>query len=76
MREHLAGWRLHHFHDTGAASPVKKTADVNDNRHLRPDGSNLAPFLHLLREKHEDAYRLVVNTVRQGGITESCGSRA
>ena len=65
VREHLAGWRLHHFHDTGAASPVKKTADVNDNRHLRPDGSNLAPFLHLLREKHDDAYRLVVNTVRQ-----------
>ena len=65
VREHLAGWRLYHFHDTSAASPMKKTADVNDNRHLRPDGSNLAPFLHLLREKHEDAYRLVVNTVRQ-----------
>ena len=32
---------------------------------MHPDGSNLAPFLHLLREKHEDAYRLVVNTVRQ-----------
>ena len=44
---------------------MKKTADVNDNRHLRPDGTNLAPFLHFLREKHEDAYRLVVNTVRQ-----------
>ena len=65
VRKHLAGWRLYHFHDTSAASPMKKTADVNDNRHLRPDGSNLAPFLHLLREKHEDAYRLIVNTVRQ-----------
>ena len=65
VREHLAGWRLYHFHDTSAASPMKKTADVNDNRHLRPDGSNLAPFLHLLREKHEDTYRFIVNTVRQ-----------
>ena len=65
VRKQLASWRLYHFHDTSAASPMKKTADVNDNRHLRPDGSNLAPFLHLLREKHEDAYRLVVNTVRQ-----------
>ena len=65
VREHFASWRLYHFHDTSAASPLKKTADVNDNRHLRPDGSNLAPFLHLLREKHEDAYRLIVNAVRQ-----------
>ena len=65
VREDLASWRLYHFHDTSAASPMKKTADVNDNRHLRPDGANLAPFLHFLREKHEDAYRLVVNTVRQ-----------
>ena len=65
VREHLAGWRIYHFHDTSDASPMKKTADVNDNRRLRPDGSNLASFLHLLREKHEDAYRLIVNTVRQ-----------
>ena len=65
VREHLDSWRLYHFHDTGAASPLKKTADVHDNRHLRPDGANLAPFLHFLREKHEDAYRLIVGTVRQ-----------
>ena len=65
VRERLDGWRLYHFHDTGAASPLKKTADVHDNRRLRPDGANLAPFLHFLREKHEDAYRLIVGTVRQ-----------
>lgn len=46
VRERLDGWRLYHFHDTGAASPLKKTADVHDNRRLRPDGANLAPFLH------------------------------
>ena len=61
----LHSWRVYHFHDTSAASPMKKTADVDDNRHLRPDGSNLAPLLHLLREKHEDAYRFIVETVRQ-----------
>ena len=62
VREHLASWRIYHFHDTGVASPLKTIADVNDNRRLRPDGSNLASFLHLLREKHGDAYRLIVNT--------------
>ena len=65
VRQDLASWRLYHFHDTSVASPMKKTADVHDNRHLRPDGTNLAPFLHLLRERHEDAYRLIVGTVRQ-----------
>lgn len=65
VRKRLASWRLYHFHDTSAASPIKKTADVNDNRRLRPDGANLAPFLHLLREKHEGAYQLIVDTVRQ-----------
>ena len=65
VQRRLASWRLYHFHDTSAGSPLKKTAHVNDNRHLRHDGSNLAAFLHLLRGKHEDCYRAIVGTVRQ-----------
>lgn len=45
VRGHLDSWRLYHFHDTSSTSPMKKTADVHDNRFLRPDGSNLAAFL-------------------------------
>ena len=41
VQRHLSSWRLYHFHDTSAGSPLKKTADVNDNRHLRPNGANL-----------------------------------
>ena len=65
VKRRLAGLRLYHFHDTSATSPLKKTAQVNDNRHLRHDGSNLAAFLYLLREKHEHSYRTIVRTVRQ-----------
>ena len=61
----LNRWKLYHFHDTSDASPMKKTADVNDNSHLRPDGSNLAAFLHLLKKKYPDSYRLIAHTVRQ-----------
>jgi len=64
VREHLDRWRAYHFHDTSAGSPMKKTADVHDNRFLRPDASNLAPFLYLLREKHASAYELIRRTVR------------
>ena len=44
---------------------MKKTADVDDNRYLRPDGSNLAAFLYLLSERHEDSYRTITQTVGQ-----------
>ena len=44
---------------------MKKTVDVNDNRYLRPDGSNLAAFLYYLREKHEASYSLIRRTVQR-----------
>ena len=44
---------------------MKKTADVNDNRYLRPDGSNLAAFLYYLREKHPTSYSLIRRTVQR-----------
>lgn len=65
VRTHLDSWRLYHFHDTSASAPMKKTADLNDNRYLRPDGSNLPAFLYYLRKKHESSYNLIRRTVQQ-----------
>lgn len=65
VRDHLDRWRVYHFHDTSSHSPMKKTADVNDNRYLRPDGSNLAAFLYYLREEHKTSYSLIRRTVQQ-----------
>ena len=65
VRRHLDRWKVYHFHDTGPASPMKKTADLSDNRHLRPDGSNLSAFLYLLSKEHPDSYGLITRTVRQ-----------
>lgn len=64
VRDHLDRWRLYHFHDTSSTSPMKKTADLNDNHYLRPDGSNLAAFLYYLREKQETSYGLIRRTVQ------------
>jgi predicted ATPase len=64
IRHHLNRWRVYHFEDAGAGSPMKKTADVHDNRYLRPDASNIAPFLYLLRERHRTQYELIRRTVR------------
>ncbi len=64
VRARLDRWRLYHFHDTSSRSPMKSTADLNDNRYLRPDGRNLAAFLYYLREKHDASYSLIRRTVQ------------
>ncbi len=64
VREHIQGWLPYHFHDTGSTSPMKKTGEVNDNRRLRPDGSNLAAFLYYLNKKHVLSYDLIRRTVQ------------
>ncbi len=64
VRDYLDGWRVYHFHDTGATSPLKRTADVNDNRFLRHDGANIAAVLHLLLHKHASVYDLIRRTVQ------------
>lgn len=58
---YLDTWRRYHFHDTSSVSPMKSTCDVNDNRFLQQDGSNLAAFLYLLHQKHVASY----NTIRR-----------
>ena len=64
VQNYLNSWRLYHFHDTSSASPMRKTTDVNDNRFLRADASNLAAFLYFLRAKYETAYSLIRRTVQ------------
>ena len=65
LREHLDSFRVYQFHDTSPNAALKQNAKVQDNRFLRPDAGNLAPFLYLLREKHSDHYRNVEDAVRQ-----------
>lgn len=65
VRFHLDRWRLYHFHDTGSNSPMKKTSDIDDNRFLRPDGSNLPSFLFFLQEQEPAAYQLIRRTIQR-----------
>ncbi len=60
----LRSWQLYHFHDTSESSKIKQTGDINDNLFLRPDASNLAAYLYMLRETKPEYYRNIVETVR------------
>jgi predicted ATPase len=63
--ERLGSWRVYHVHDTSSSSPMRKTAKVDDNEFLRPDGSNLPAFLYYLQQKHEASYDLIRRTVQR-----------
>jgi predicted ATPase len=57
-------WGVYHFHDTSSSSPMKKTADLHDNRALRTDGANVAAFLYLLKNRYATEYLLVRRAVQ------------
>ena len=63
LRPRLERWRAYHFADTGRASPMKTAPNLDDNRHLRPDGA-LAAFLYLLQVRHKSAYVQIRRTVQ------------
>lgn len=65
VRTRLGRWRLYHVHDTSETSPMRKTAQLNDNAFLRSDGSNLPAFLYLLQVKHPEAYSLIRRSVQR-----------
>ena len=55
---------VYHFHDTSEASPVKQTANLDDNRALRPDASNLPAFLYHMQNKRPVEFRHIEEHVR------------
>jgi predicted ATPase len=60
----VQSWRVFHFHDTSSLAPVRTAQPVRDNLRLKPDASNLGPFLRMLREKHPKSYESIIDTVR------------
>lgn len=62
--EVLGRWPRYHFCDTGRLAGMRRAQPVRDNLLLKPDGSNLAPYLRFLSMRHERHYRDIVDTVR------------
>ncbi len=60
----MSRWRVYHFHDTSSNAKIKLESNINDNRSLRRDASNLAAFLYLLQEKHYEYFVRIENTIK------------
>jgi predicted ATPase len=63
--ETMVSWRRFHFHDTSPTASLKQAQPIGDNRALRRDAANLAPFLFRLRKTDPAAYGRIVSAVRQ-----------
>ena len=63
-KRHIDGWRIYHLHDTSATAAVKSTCNLDDNRYLREDASNLAAYLYWLKLKHPNEYRRIVAIIQ------------
>lgn len=64
LLESLMPGTTYHFHDTSPLSLLKRDQNVRHDRVLESDASNIAAFLHGLRERDEAAYMRIVSTVR------------
>ncbi len=64
VRPAVSNWRVYHFHDTSDTAKVKQKHAANDNLRLKIDAANLAAYLRMLQEKHNAAYRRIVDTIR------------
>jgi len=59
LKNYLDSFKIYHFHDTSFNSKMKIPCNVNDNKFLREDGSNLPAFLYYLKNKFEKSYILI-----------------
>jgi len=62
-KHHIENWRRYHLHDTSATSAIKSTCNVDDNRVLREDASNLAAYLYWLKLKDPFAYQRITSII-------------
>lgn len=60
----ISSWQIYHFHDTSSTSGMRNYEIVQDDKLLRTDAANIAPFLLKLRNSHTDEYKAIVNAVR------------
>jgi len=60
----ISSWQIYHFHDTSSTAGMRHYEIVQDNKVLRFDASNIAPYLLRLKADKKVAYREILNSVR------------
>jgi predicted ATPase len=58
-------WRVYHFHNTSPKAPMMLPTNAVGSTRLNGDASNIADFLHQMREKNRPYYDRIVSHIRQ-----------
>jgi predicted ATPase len=56
VNQYLNTLKIYHFHDTSITAALRSSCNVNDNRYLKENGSNLPAFLYHLKQKHNQNF--------------------
>ena len=64
IRDILQRIIVYQFHNTSDTARIRGKWAVNDNRYLKEDAGNIAPFLFRLREQESWHYRRIVDNIR------------
>lgn len=62
--EAIRSWKVYHFHDTSSTAAMRHEEIVQDNKVLRSDAANIAPFLLRLREEGDSSYDEILESCR------------
>jgi predicted ATPase len=60
----IISWQIYHFHDTSSTAGMRHSEIVQDNKNLRPDGSNIAPYLKGLQKSNISIYNEIIDAIR------------
>jgi predicted ATPase len=64
LRNYFNDFKIFHFHDTSASSPLKQVARTHDYNYLKEDGSNLAAFLFKIKDTHPGNFKMIEYTIK------------
>lgn len=60
----IASWIVYHFHDSSSQSAMRHSEIIQDNKVLRYDASNIAPYLLRLRNESIESYQGIRQAIR------------
>ncbi len=60
----VSSWKIYHFHDTSENAPMRHAEIIQDNKYLRFNASNIAPFLLRLKNEEPSIYNEILQSCR------------
>ena len=60
----ISSWKIYHFHDTSETAAMRHAEIIQDNKALRFDASNIAPFLLRLKNEDKKTYEEILQSCK------------